>query len=74
MSKYAISVRLDDDVKMECDKLCSVYGLSKNSLISMLIRQEYNKIDSDPKIKKALEQINELKSLVEKFNSENLSD
>ena len=70
MEKYVFTVRLDDDVKRELESLCSAYGVSRNYLMSMLIRQEYNKIDSDPEIKKALEQINQLKSLIDKFNND----
>lgn len=70
MEKYVLTVRLDEDVKKELDNLCSVYGVSKNYLVSMLIRQEYNKVETDPKIQKTLEQINQLKSLIEQFSND----
>lgn len=67
----ALSVRLEDDVYSELDSLSHILGTSKNSIINMLIRSEYNKYYEDPKIKKFLEQANELKALLAKFSSEN---
>lgn len=65
-----ITFRLDDDVALELDGLSKVLGTSKNAIVNMLIRQEYSKYDEDPKVKKALEQMAELRALLEKFNAE----
>lgn len=66
-----ITIRLEDDVADELEGLSKVLGASKNSVVNLLIRQEYNKYNEDPKIKKILEQMAELKAVFERFNNEN---
>ena len=65
------SLRMEDDVANELTTLSNILGVSKNALLNMLIRQEFNKYESDPKIKKALEQLGEFRKLIERFNDEN---
>lgn len=67
----AFTIRLDDDVAVELDTLAGMLGTSKNALINLLIRQEYSKYGEDPKVKKILDQANELKALLQKFQSQN---
>ena len=57
------SLRLEPDVKSEIEVLTAMYGMSQNALINMLIRQEYNKVEEDPKIKKACETMQELRKV-----------
>lgn len=66
-----ITIRLEDDVAVELEGLSKVLGTSKNSIVNLLIRQEYNKYNEDPKIKRALEQMAELRAVFERFNAEN---
>ena len=67
----SLTIRLDDDVAQELQSLSEVLGASKNSIVNLLIRQEYNKYHEDPKIMKALEQMAELRAVFERFNAEN---
>lgn len=67
----SFTVRLDDDVAQELNTISQMLGCSKNSLINLLIRQEYTKYGEDPKLKKIIEQMNEMKALLEKFNAQN---
>lgn len=64
------SLRMDEEVATELMKLSELLDVSRNALLNMLIRQEYNKYDSDPKIKLALNQIGEFRRILEKFQSE----
>lgn len=66
----SMTVRLDDDVALELDSLSQVLGASKNSIVNLLIRQEYNKYHEDPKIMKALEQMAELRAVLERFQAD----
>lgn len=62
-----LTIRLEDDVHEELERLVTILNCSKNGLVEMLIRQEFNKFTSDPKIKKALDQIQEMRNLLDKF-------
>lgn len=50
----SICIKFNDDVYKELDYLSKVLGLSKNNVIRMLIRQEYDRYESDPVIKEAI--------------------
>lgn len=65
----AFTLRLEDDVADELDKLTTMLNVSKNSFINLLIRQEYSKYGEDPKIKKIFEQMQEMKALLEKYKA-----
>ncbi len=67
----AITFRLEDDVAVELEALSNVIGASQNQLVNMFIRNEYHKTYEDPKVKKALDQIAELRAVLEKINSAN---
>lgn len=67
----SFTVRLEDDVAEELNTISQMLGTSKNALINMLIRQEYTKYGEDPKMKQIIEQMNEMKALLEKFNAQN---
>lgn len=62
-----ITVRLDDDVEKELDYLAEIMHASKNKVINGLIRQEFDKYESDPVLKEKVNQLNELKSILEDF-------
>jgi len=64
------SVRVDDDVFEELEVLARVTGQSKNAVVNNLIRAEYDKYDSDPKVKLAIKQLKELKETLERFEAE----
>lgn len=64
------SLRLDDDVSAELDSLSNLLQVSKNQLLNMLIRQEYQKYNDDPKIKLMLTRFNELRSSIEQMQKE----
>lgn len=66
----AFTLRLEPDVEKELDELASMYGVSKNTVVNSLIRAEYDKVSSDPKIKLALDKINELKSWLEQAQNQ----
>lgn len=67
----AFTVRFDDDVDNELETLANLLGMSKNQVLTLMIRTEYNKYAEDPKVKKAFEQFNEMKSMFERFAQEN---
>lgn len=67
----SFTVRIEDEVYTELDKLAKLRGLSLNRTISDLIRVSYNEIEADPKVQKLLEQMNEMKTLLAKFEVEN---
>lgn len=64
------SLRLDDEVSNELKYLTSIYGISQNSVVSNLIRQEYNKFKEDPKLRVALEQAQQLQEAFNRMTSE----
>lgn len=64
------SIRLDDEVNKELEVLAQAVGGSKNSVIVSLIRAEYDKYDSDPKIQMAFRQLRELRETFERFEAE----
>lgn len=65
------SIRLEDDVYEELEFLRNViFSRSKSSVIEGLIRQEYHKHKSDPRMKKAIESIEQIKSIVEGMKNE----
>ena len=65
----AFTLRLEDDVAEELDKLTTMLGVSKNAFINLVIRQEYSKYGEDPKILKIFEQMQEMKALLEKYKA-----
>ena len=65
----ALNIRFDDGVEQELSELSDVYSMSKNALVNSLIRQEYNKIKSDPEITRMLNQLKELQAVLNKFNA-----
>lgn len=62
-----ITIRLADDVHAELEHLSTILDCSKNSLVEMLIRQEYSKYETDPKLKEALDQIQQIRELISSF-------
>jgi len=64
------SVRVDDDVFNELEVLARATGQSKNAVVNNLIRAEYDKYDSDPKVKLAIKQLKELQETFERFEAE----
>lgn len=64
------SLRLEDDVYEELEKLAKLRGISKNRAVSDMIRVSYNEIEADPKVQKLLEQMNEIKTLLDKFEKD----
>lgn len=64
-----MTIRLESDVAKELDELAKILGNSKNAVINLLIRQEYSKYHDDPKIKRALEQMAEIRAVLERFQS-----
>ncbi len=65
-----LTIRMEDDVAQELNSLSEILGISKNGIVNLLIRQEYSKYHEDPKIKKTLDQMAELRAMLEKFNAE----
>ena len=65
-----ITIRFEDDVANELDYLSAAYKVSKNEVINALVRAEYNKFESDPKFKVAIEQFHKIKETFEQVNSE----
>ena len=66
----SFTVRLDDDVYEELGKLAKLRGVSLNRTLSDIIRVSYNEIEADPKVQKLLEQMNEIKTLLNKFEQD----
>ncbi len=64
------TVRMPDDVEKEYRELAGLYGVSGNELILNLIRAEYSKVEEDPKVKLAFEQMRKLKATFEEFSAE----
>lgn len=60
--KKMTGVRFADDVREELEKLCDLTGLSKTAMLTYLVRQEYNRLYSDPVM-------SDLQSQLEKFQS-----
>ena len=55
------SVRFEDDVANELDYLATLMNKSKNDILNLLVRAEYNKFERDPKMALAIEQMQTLK-------------
>jgi len=66
-----LTIRFEDDVFDELDILAQVYGMPKNTLVNLVVRAEFDRYASDPKVKKTLEQMKELQNLLLKFANEN---
>ena len=64
------TVRMEEDVAQELSSLSEILGISKNAIVNLLIRQEYSKYHEDPQIKKTLDQMAELRAMLEKFNAD----
>lgn len=62
------SVRFEDDVANELDYLATLMNKSKNDILNALVRAEYNKYESDPKIALAIEQMNILKETLSEMD------
>lgn len=62
------SVRFEDDVANELDYLATLMNKSKNDILNALVRAEYNKYESDPKIALAIEQMNTLKETLSEMD------
>lgn len=67
----AKTIRFDDDVSEELENLAKLLNMSQNTVVNMLVRQEYNKYYEDPVVKRAISQMNELREVLERFNEEN---
>lgn len=65
------SLRMSEEVNNELQFLATMFDKSKTAVLESLIRQEYHKYQEDPKIKRAIEQMQELKTVFEKFKDEN---
>lgn len=65
-----LTVRFDDDVYNEICELAKITGNSKNSIINLCVRDEYQKVGQDPKIKLAFEKLNEIKKTFESLNEQ----
>lgn len=65
----SICIKFDDDLYKELDHLSKVLGMSKNNVIRMLIRQEYNRYESDPVIQEALSKMFAIREIL-KDNAE----
>lgn len=63
------SVRLDDDVANELDYLSALFQKSRNEIINLLVRNEFNKYEKDPKIALAIEQMNILKETLSEMDA-----
>ena len=63
------SARFDVDVANELDFLATLYNASKNEVLNSLIRAEYNRHESDPKIQLAIEQMNILKETLSEMDT-----
>lgn len=62
------SVRFEDDVANELDYLATLMNKSKNDILNALVRAEYDKYESDPKIALAIEQMNILKETLSEMD------
>lgn len=54
------TVRMNDDVEKEFRSLMALYKVNGNELMNNLIRAEYHRVDEDPKIKTAIEEMHKL--------------
>ena len=68
--KKPVSVRLDETAFDELEYLCNVYGMSKNKVIDLLIRQEYSRYESDPVVKQYLQKMSAIKAILEADESQ----
>ena len=66
----AFSARFDDDVYSELEEISQMTGQSKNAVLNIIIREKYHTINGDPKVKKAFEQLSELKATFERMSAE----
>lgn len=66
-----LTVRFDDTVYSEVKELSSLFNCSMNEVVVNSIREMYSKVGEDPEVKKALNQLQQMKELLDKFNEEN---
>lgn len=64
------SVRFDDDVANELDYLATLMNKSRNEILNLLVRAEYHKYESDPKMALALEQMQTLKETLSQMENQ----
>ena len=64
------SVRFDDDVANELDYLATLMNKSKNDILNLLVRAEYNKFERDPKMALAIEQMQTLKETLSQMENQ----
>ena len=63
-----LTVRLEEDVFEELGYLSSVHGTSMNKVVSLLIRQEYNNYQADPKIVEMLDKLQRMREILAEGN------
>lgn len=64
-----LSIRLSEDVYQELDYLSTLLKSSKNTVVSNLIRCEYNNFQKDPKISRYLKQAEQVRELLDSFQN-----
>lgn len=64
------SVRFEDDVANELDYLATLMNKSKNDILNLLVRAEYNKFERDPKMALAIEQMQTLKETLSQMENQ----
>ena len=64
------SVRFEDDVANELDYLATLMNKSKNDILNLLVRAEYNKFERDPKMALAIEQMQTLKETLSNMENQ----
>lgn len=63
-----MNLRLEDDVAPELDRLSEVYHMNKTELLNNLIRIEYHRLDTDPKVQETLEKVRYLREEFDKMS------
>lgn len=59
-----LTVRLDADVFEELGYLSNALGLSMNKVVNLLVRQEYNKYQADPKIMEVIDKLQRMRDIL----------
>jgi hypothetical protein len=57
-------VRFTDETLRQLDELCRVYGLNRREWLQLKIAQEYDAMQGNPKLKAAIEALNECEKIL----------
>lgn len=64
MQKKQIVIRLSDEQRNQLDDLCKLHNVTITEFFRKCIDSEYDTLKGNPKLKQALEQLNNLNNLI----------